>query len=810
MSRKKRPLVRPPAEPASRAPAIAAAGPARSGRLVLGVAVLALLVAAGLAWAFLSGTAKPAATGSVPPVPALPMVKADYVGAATCAECHAGEAKAWQGSQHARAMQHATGQTVLGDFANARFTHAGVTTTFFRRDGRFMVNTDGPDGKLADFEVTHTFGLEPLQQYLIQLPGGRLQSLGVAWDSRPQPVGGQRWFHLYPDQKLKAGNPLHWTGIDQNWNYQCADCHSTNLRKGYDAASNTFKTTASERSVGCESCHGPGSRHVAWARKEGAREASAAGKGLVVSLDERQGVHWTIDAQTGSAQRSRPRDTNLELETCARCHARRGQFADDWQPGQPFGDAFRTALLTPGLYHVDGQMRDEVFNYASFLQSRMHAQGVTCADCHEPHGGKLRAPGNGVCAQCHAPARFDVTAHTHHPAGSKGAECASCHMPTTTYMVVDPRHDHSFRIPRPDRSVTLGVPNACNNCHTKQSPAWAAAAVARWFPQRKPGFQTFAEAFHAGDRGAPGAQLSLVAIADEPGQPGIVRASALHRLGGFLSPLTLPTVSKGLGDRDALVRAASAQALAGADARTRSRLLPPLLDDPVREVRMEAARSLAGDAEAGLAPHERIRFDSALGEWGAAQRFNADRPEANAALGTLLVLRGDPGGAEAAYRRSIEIDPTYVAASINLADLYRAQSLDTEAERTLRAALERSPRSAPLHHALGLTLVRQKRLPAALAELGSAVTLAPAEPRFAYVYGVALNDTGKRAEAIRVLEAALRHSPYDRDLLLALVGYQMAAGNATVARRHAELLRELEPGNPEIERMAREFLVAPG
>ena len=809
MTRKKRPPARPPAEAARPVPVVAPAGPARRGRLFLGFAVLALLVAALLAYVFLVGNGKPAATGSVPVASGMPMPTAEYVGTAACTGCHAGEAKDWQGSQHARAMQHASEQTVLGNFANTRFTHAGVTTTFFRRDGRFMVNTDGPDGRLADFEVTHPFGVEPLQQYLIQVPGGRLQALGVAWDSRPKQAGGQRWFHLYPEQKPRAGDPLHWTGIDQNWNYQCADCHSTNLRKGYDPAAGAFKTTATDRSVGCESCHGPGSRHVAWARKEGSREA-LADKGLVVSFDERRDAHWVLDAQTGNARRSRPRNANLELETCARCHARRGQFSDDWQPGQPFGNAFRTSLLTPGLYHVDGQMRDEVFNYASFLQSKMHAQGVTCSDCHEPHGGKLRAPGNAVCAQCHAPARFDVPAHTHHAPGSPGAACASCHMPTTTYMVVDPRHDHSFRIPRPDRSVTLGVPNACNNCHTKESPAWAAAAVARWFPQRKPGFQTFAEAFHDGDRGAPGAQASLVAIADESGQPGIVRASALHRLGSFLSPQTLPVLSKGLADRDPLVRAASAQALVGADARTRKRLLTPLLDDPVREVRMEAARSLAGDAEAGLAPHERIRFDSALGEWVAAQGFNADRPEANVALGTLFALRGDFAGAEAAYRRAIEIDPTYVEASINLADLFRAQARDPEAERTLRAALVRSPRSAPLHHALGLALVRQQRKPEALAELGRAVSLAPADARFAYVYGVALNDTGKRAEALRVLNAALAHSPYDRDLLTALVSYQLAASNAAAARRHANLLRELEPGNPDFERMARELSGAPG
>lgn len=806
MSKKKRPpgksVAGPAKTPVPETPSATATAP-RARRFFL-LWIIAALALAAIGYAFWAGNGKDAGPASTAKS-SMPVAKAEYVGAAACTSCHATEAKAWQGSQHARAMQHASEQTVLGDFNNARFTHAGITSTFFRRDGKFMVRTDGPDGKLADFEAAYTFGVEPLQQYLIQFPGGRLQALGIAWDSRPKQAGGQRWFHLYPEQPPKSGSPLHWTGIEQNWNYQCADCHSSNLHKGYDAASDSFKTTATDRSVGCESCHGPGSQHLAWAKKEGAGNPPAANKGLVVDLNERQGVHWTLDPQTGNALRSRPRDSSREIETCARCHARRGQFSDDWQPGQPFGDAFRTSLLTPGLYHVDGQQRDEVFIYASFLQSKMHAKGVTCSDCHEPHGGKLRAPGNGVCAQCHAPSQYDAVSHTHHAAGSQGAECASCHMPTTTYMVVDPRHDHSFRIPRPDRSVTLGVPNACNNCHTKQSANWAASALKSWFPQPKPGFQTFAEAFHDADRSAPGAQLSLQRIADERTQPGIVRASALNRLGNDLTPQSLPAVRNSLGDADPLVRAAAAHALAGADPATRAQLLSPLLGDPIREVRMEAARSLAGEPEANLSASDRERFAKALAEYIAGQNFNADRPEALADLGTLSALRGDPAAAEAAYRRAIERDPTFVQGSINLADLFRAQKREAEAEKVLRAALERSPRSAPLHHALGLSLVRQQRVPEALAELGRAVKLAPEDASFAYVYGVALNDTGKPAEALRVLEAARARSPYDRGLLFALVSYQMAAGNVGAARQYAGLLHQLEPGNPDVERMVREL-----
>jgi len=794
---------RTPSAAAAPAAAPEPAPPRRTRAPWLAAAVLLGLVVLGIgAWRLATERKPPQAPVSAA---APPPAAATYVGTAACAECHAKEHGAWQGSQHDRAMQPATEKTVLGDFASARFTFAGSTSTFFRRDGKFFVNTDGPDGKPADFEVKYAFGVEPLQQYLIELPGGRLQALGLAWDTRPKGAGGQRWFHLYPDRRPKSGDPLHWTGIDQNWNYQCADCHSTNLRKGYDEQTATFKTTWTDLNVGCEACHGPGSNHVAWAKKTADGTRHESGKGLTVALDERRGAAWAIDAATGNAARSQPRESNREIETCARCHARRGQFSDDWRPGQPFADAFRAALIEPGLYHVDGQQRDEVYTYGSFLQSRMHARGVTCSDCHDPHSAKVRAPGNAACAQCHAPAKYDAGSHTHHPAGSKGAECAACHMPTATYMVVDPRHDHSFRIPRPDRTVALGVPNACNQCHSKQPAQWAADAIKRWFPQPKTGFQTFAEGFDAADRGAPGAQGALIRIADDPAQPAIVRASALQRLGRFPSQATLPTTRNALNDPDPIVRSAAVNALAGVDAATRVQLLARLLADPARLVRMDAARELAGETEARLSADDRARFASALDEYVAAQRFNADRPEAQTALGTLEATRGRDAEAVAAYRKALALDPTYVQAALNLADLYRAVAREDEAERTLREALKRSPRSAPVRHALGLALVRQKRTDAALAELATAAKLAPEDARFAYVYGVALYDTGKRAEAMKVLRSALARHPYDREILFALATYERAGGDAVRARERARLLRELEPENRDYARLAQQL-----
>ena len=114
-----------------------------------------------------------------------------YVGSAECARCHPRASADWTGSHHDLAMQIATNETVLGDFADREFDHTNERFQFFRRGDQFLVNARGADGEPADFEIEYAFGVEPLQQYLVRLPGGRLQALSVAWDTRPTAQGGQ-------------------------------------------------------------------------------------------------------------------------------------------------------------------------------------------------------------------------------------------------------------------------------------------------------------------------------------------------------------------------------------------------------------------------------------------------------------------------------------------------------------------------------------------------------------------------------------------------------------------------------------------
>ena len=719
------------------------AAPSRRGAWIAAAAAVALLAAG--AWYLLreSGRApdpESASTGA--PAPAVTFTKLEYVGSAACADCHAEQSGRWQASQHALAMQVASETTVLGDFSGTRFSKDGVTSEFFRRDDRFVVRTDGADGKLADFEVRHTFGVYPLQQYLVELPGGHVQARSIAWDPRPKTAGGQRWCHVYPDERIDHRDELHWTRRQQNWNFMCADCHSTNVKKNYDPAAGTYATTFSEISVGCEACHGPGSAHVALAREAAAAGQGMTGHGLSVSLDERRGVAWVIDPATGNATRSQPRTTTKEIDVCAQCHARRGQYSDAYRPGEPFADHYRPAVLSAGLYYADGQQRDEVYDWGSFLSSRMYHKGVTCSDCHDPHGGRPRTEGNAVCAQCHSAAKYDAPSHHFHEMGTAGAACASCHMKTETYMVVDPRHDHGFRIPRPGLSAGAEAPNACNACHAERSAKWAAAEIRRRFPEPRPGFQGFAEAFAAADRGDPAAAMALAQVVANHEESAIARAAALERLEQEPTETAITAAEATLDDESPLVRAAAIPAFEALPPLQR-RSLFTMLGDPSRLVRMQAARSLAPLADDAFDPASLEAFRRAADEYVAAERFNADRPENRTNLGGYFADRGQLMAAEAEYRTALKLDPRFAPAWANLADLMRLAGREAEAEAALREGLQQSPDSAALYHSLGLALVRQQRKAEALAALKRATELDPSNRRFAYVYGIAQAELGQ-------------------------------------------------------------------
>ena len=721
-----------------------------------------------------------------PPTQAAPA----FVGAQACASCHADALAQWAISDHHEAMQVANSSTVKGDFSGARFTYNGVESSFTSDGGRYRVRTDGPDGRLADFDVKYVFGFRPLQQYLLEMPGGRYQALSLSWDSRTQAQGGQRWFHSYQGEQIDHRDVLHWTALSQNWNYTCAECHSTNLQKNYRAETKTYATTWSEINVSCEACHGPGSAHVAWGARDATTRTADPSKGLVFSMRDTSGGTWTVPAGELIAKRTAPLSSRAEVETCASCHARRGQSWLDYQYGQPLASTHRVALLDDGLYEADGQQRDEVFEYGSFLQSKMYAAGVTCTDCHSPHTGARKFQGNALCTQCHVPAAFDTPSHTHHRAGTPAADCRACHMPARNYMVVDARLDHGFKVPRPDESVKFGTPNACASCHADRPASWAAAAVTRWYGPKAAERPSFTAAFVAGRSRAPGANARLAAVIDDATQPAIVRATALSLLAPSADAAQADRVARAARDPDPLVRRASAAATAAIPPQAGAPVLISLLADPIRTVRLEAVGQLATAAGPPADPQARAVFDRVADEFRQSQAANAERPEAQVTLGAFEARLGRADAAAAAYRTAIALQPQFAPAYVNLADLLRATGRDAEGEQVLRDGLGVVPPLGrpSLQHALGLQLVRAKRYADAMVWLQLAAEGDATNARYAFVYGVALHDTGQTAEGRRVLERAAGRHPGNADILGALVAFSQQAGDAAAARRWAAAL----------------------
>ena len=711
-----------------------------------------LVVAAGLAG---SSTADPGRAESP-----------THVGGAACAECHPKEAREWTGSHHDLAMQLADEASVKGDFDDALHTHKGVTTRFFRRGPKFMVHTEGADGAMADFEVSYTFGVDPLQQYLIGFPDGRFQVMGLAWDDRAEELGGQRWYSIYPDEVIPHGDVLHWTQPSQNWNHMCAECHSTNLRKGYRAKTDTFETRWSEIDVSCEACHGPGSSHRSRMLKTRANPAADEGieSGLTIEFPPIDEASWPIDASSGKPVRAPTRVERLEVDTCARCHSRRSTIAEGIVPGHPIQDSHRVATLDASLYYPDGQIRGEVYVYGSFTQSAMFAAGVTCSDCHNPHSGTLRAQGNALCAGCHPAARFDAPKHHHHAAGSPGAQCVECHMPSRVYMGIDARRDHSLRIPRPDLSKPLGSPNACNRCHASMTSTWAANKVEAWYGESRRREPHWGSAIRAAQTGSIDAEARLVEILTNDSVPAIARATAIAQLPAFASPRSIPIFAKSASDPDPLVRTATVAALEFFPGEIRIALASGLLADPVRSVRHEAARVLASVPDTQLDPKIRKLRDATLAEYRQAQERDADRAESHMRLGQLAIAQGQLDLALAEYELAQAREPSFIPAYVNLADLHRMRGEEKESERVLRAALAIMPENADVRHALGLALVRTQRLDEALIELEVAAADGSDNPRYPYVYAVALDTAGKRELAREVVRKAVAEHPGDRDL----------------------------------------------
>lgn len=643
-----------------------------------------------------------------------------FVGSDQCESCHQAQTADWQGSHHQLAMQTATSDTVLGDFDEATFDYFGSISRFFRKDGRFFVETDNVSGAKQSFEITHTFGVTPLQQYLVDVPGGRKQALQIAWDSRSRDEGGQRWYHLYPDEHVNYEDPLHWTGRYFNWNYMCAECHSTDVRLGYDMDSDTFDTTYAEISVGCEACHGPGSIHVTQAHARKFDEHW----GLAVNFLDRRSASWVMDVDSRIAQRSGPDLVRSEPEACGRCHSRRSVITSNYEHGRPLADTHMVALLYEHLYHADGRIQDEVYVYGSFVQSKMYAAGVTCSDCHEPHSGKLRTGSdpNAICSTCHLPAHFASEEH----AGVNSGGCVDCHMQGETYMGVDDRRDHSFRIP-----------------NAGERPEHYGQIIA---------------AGRAGDAN----DTLLLGIANQS-YPPIARATMLSLLEPLDSSRTQATLADQSSDPDPLVRIGLLRALRNQDPGVVARTATHLLRDPLRSVRVEAALTFADYRD--LLPLEDARaFASAAQEYRDSMLAAAAMPDAAINLAGFENRLGNEAVASRLFEHAIRIGED-VATVQNAYGLYKVRTADTAAALShLQRATQIDPDTPWFAYVYGVALNSTGSPIDAIRVLSDAHNKFPENFDIAWALVTIHRDAGNRAEAQSLLVKLQQQFPENAQL----------------------------------------------
>jgi predicted CXXCH cytochrome family protein len=735
-----------------------------------------------------------------------------YVGRSACAACHAAEGRAFATSDHAHAMGVANDSTVLGRFGGDSLSHPGGGFRFLKQSGAYFIRAPGQDGMRLPYQVRYVFGVKPLQQYLVEFPGGRLQAMPAAWDSR-----SSQWFHLRPDSAVAPDDWLHWTRDGQNWNGMCADCHSTGLRRGYDIEKGIFATEWKEIEVSCEACHGPAADHVDWARSGALKRFF-----MTRSRKENMGLHWdhtrtsawtgyrngkdSLSGSSGAAGRGNSLSpaaaagfSGLErsgareqVMACARCHARRSALQRDFRYAREFLDEYVPDLLTEGIYQPDGQIQNEDYEYGSFLQSRMYHAGVACADCHDPHSLKLRANGNALCTRCHEPERFDSPRHHRHLAGRPGGLCVECHMPTRTYMQNDVRRDHSLRVPRPDQSVAYGTANACGACHAERGPGWAAAKITEWHGSGpKP---HFSDLLTQGRKGGPGADSALAALAGDTAWPEIARATAVSLLAGYMNGLARASLLAGMSDHDPLVRWAAATGSDWLPQSERVQALAPLLHDSLRAVRTAAAASLL-DVAPLLADSLRLPFAAAFAEHREALEANAFFPTGRFNLGRFHEIRGRDDSAVVEYRAALGIDNRFLPARMNLAQLYARHGRADSAVVELGEALRFNPGYAEAHYSLGLLYGEAGPSDSAAFHLAAAEAAMPGNARVSYNLGLVF----AKMDRLDAGEAALRRSLAAKEAPECLYALAWLLSRVPKPAEAESLLRRLEalsPGYP--------------
>ncbi len=689
-----------------------------------------------------------------------------FLGDQNCKECHQEEFDLWQGSHHDKAMQTADSISVLAYFNGEKFTSQGVTSHFYKKDGDFYVNTEGPDGNYHDYKIIYTFGITPLQQYIVKFPDGHFQCLRTAWDSVKN-----KWFDLYPDFKIVHSEWLHWSRGGLNWNNMCADCHSTNVRKNYDQETHRYNTRYSIINVNCEACHGPGKQHVDDVNRLGDQ------------YSDTRTLQMTLNTTP----------KNL-VDQCARCHMRREQFSEHFNFEGTMLDHYYPQLLTDSHYFSDGQILDEDYVYGSFVQSKMYQNNVTCYNCHDSHSLKLRFDGNKLCAQCHLPETYDRPQHHFHKQNTEASKCINCHMTGRFYMGNDFRRDHSFRIPRPDQSLKYGTPNACSGCHEDKDDKWAWEEFKKQYGE--------VDSLHFSDKLAPGiamhpnAHIGLTELIKDNNQPEIVRASAARALSNYNTQNFIDEYLALLNDESPLVRGASVDVLSEINNTDYVTYFIPLLKDLKRSVRIKAFYGLSGLNQDQIPEDYKDAYQRVKKEFFTHLNTNSDFVGGRIKRANYYLKKGDLQKGIEGYESALEIDNLNNQARITLANLYYSKQNFIKAEELFKTVIEQEPEFGPTYYSLALLLAELNRTDEAIEMLKKANLIMPENIRVYYNLSLLYDKIQDHKNAEKILVKGLKIDANNESLLYALAYHYLNFDNPEKAKNILFRLVELFPNNP--------------
>lgn len=682
-----------------------------------------------------------------------------FVGKESCINCHQTEYTNWKNSHHDQAMKIADSTTILADFNNTSFTHKGIKSTFFTKNGDFYVNTADKNGSYQDYKIVYTFGVTPLQQYIVRFPSGAYQCLITAWDTQKN-----KWFHLQPNLELAHDEWINWTGGAMRWNTACADCHSTNLEKNYDYSTKTFNTTYSEINVSCEACHGPASNHVNFYKNP---KTDSPPPKLYMGKNE----------------------TSTDLvQKCARCHSRRAQITKKFDYKGHFLDHYNPNLLTAPTYELDGQIKDEDYVYGSFVQSKMYHNGVKCTDCHNAHSLKLKQTGNNLCITCHVSEKYNNKSHHYHQPNTEGAQCINCHMTGKFYMGNDFRRDHSFRIPRPDQTVKYGTPNACNNCHKDKSPEWANNFVNSRYGTKRP--DHFSNYLLAGQEGNLNALHSLFS---QNKYPELARATALNQYtNNPISANEVNDLRRFLKDSSILVRNEAVASFEKMNNTNHYTDIEPLLRDSIRLIRISAVKyfnTIGADMSGNNS------FIEAEKEYLEELEMSADFASGQHQIAIYQENKGRTDLAIQAYRKALQMDNRQNISRMNLALLLYKQGNTEEPIQLYKKVIEQEPEYGNSYYMLGLLYNEIGDSENALKYLAEASSKEPVNIRAFYNYALKLQQAGKNQESIKTIDKALSFFPDNEDLLyVKLIGEMNLKQNIAAYSTCARLI-QLAPNN---------------